>query len=178
MNHSLLHIKIIIIIIILFIFVSLVDAGPNQNKIIDENLVSILNISGNQPPETPEISGPTIGKPGTELEYSICSVDPENNDVIYCFDWGDDTGQICIGPYPSGEEVKISHTWIENGTYTITVKASDIFGEESGLATLRVKISTSRIYPQSRNIIINILHLLKNINKWNSQFLASIFIKN
>lgn len=151
--------KFILIIIPLFIFSGIIGASSIDYEIVknphesilsdtilqqDEYLKSYLYISGNQPPETPNINGPTMGKPGVELSYKIVSTDPENNDIVYCFGWGDGTGQLCIGPYPSGEEVTISHTWTENGTYTITVKASDILGGESGIATLKVKITTSR----------------------------------
>jgi hypothetical protein len=120
-----------------------------------------LGIHGNRPPDTPNINGPTIGKPGVQLEYTIVSIDPEGDDIVYCFDWGDDSGQICIGPYPSGEEVLISHTWVENGTFIITVKAADILGEESPLATLRVKISNSRFSANLRLILFDIFHFFK-----------------
>lgn len=132
---------------------------------------------GNQPPETPDIDGPTMGKPDVELEYTICSSDPEGNDIVYCFDWGDETGQICIGPYPSGEDVTISHTWLENGTYTITVKASDTLGDESGLATLKVRISTSRSYFRTNSNFFNIIHFLRLFYSRNLKFLIW-FYKN
>ncbi len=170
--------NISLVIIVLFICSSIVGASSLQNEILinqyentnftintktDEFVENFLDISGNQPPETPDINGPTIGKPGFELEYIIVSIDPEDNDIVYCFDWGDDSGQVCVGPFPSGEEVTISHTWDENGTYTITVKASDILGEESGLATLKVKISTSRTSAYYRIILYEIFQVLKKI---------------
>ncbi len=178
MKSSFIQRNIVSIIIALFIFSNVVGASSVYNvKIInpnektfctiysrtDEFVETILDISGNQPPDTPDISGPTNGKPGIELGYTIVSSDPEGNDIVYCFDWGDDSGQVCIGPYPSGEEVTISHTWNENGTYTITVKASDILGEESGLATLKVRISTSRTTTHYRIILYEIFHVLKKI---------------
>ena len=137
----------------------------NNFLVQNENLKTYLCFSGNQPPETPDITGPTTGKPGVELSYKIVSTDPEKNDIVYCFDWGDGTGQICIGPYPSGEEVTISHTWIENGTYTITVKAADILGGESGLATLKVKITTSRTQELSKIILFKIISRIEIVYK-------------
>ncbi|KYK31380.1 MAG: hypothetical protein AYK22_02555 [Thermoplasmatales archaeon SG8-52-3] len=164
--------KIILLIIVIFIFSSTASASQLYNEKnpcfiylkINEFEENLLVISGNSPPETPDINGPTIGKPGIELEYTIVSTDPESNDIVYCYDWGDDTGQVCIGPYPSGEEVIISHTWTENGTYTITVKASDIFGEESGIASIKVKISTSRNIVRNRNMILELIRFF-NIMK-------------
>jgi len=171
---------IVIIIVALIIGTSVVGAISIDKKIIkkiygnkflsidsklDENIEIYFDISGNQPPETPDISGPTMGKPGVELSYNIVSTDPEENDIVYCFDWGDDSGQICIGPFKSGEEVIISHTWSENGTYTITVKASDIFGQESGLATLKVKITTYRTKEITKNIIFSIISRIEIFSK-------------
>jgi len=164
MNISLIQRNIIIFIILLLVFSSFSSANSYQNN-VKITRSEKFNILGNQPPETPDISGPTMGKPEVELDYKICSTDPEGNDIIYCFDWGDESGQVCIGPFPSGEEVTISHAWLDNGTYTITVKASDILGDESGLATLKVRISTSRSYSYSKNLFFNLLHFLRRINE-------------
>ena len=92
---------------------------------------------------------------GCKKCYTICPMD--------IFSWGDDTGEVCIGPYQSGEEVTISHIWLENGTYTISVKASDILGAESDYANLTVKISMSRSVAYYRNIIYEIFQVLKKI---------------
>jgi len=166
----------LIFIIILLIFSSIVTAESFQNN-MRINSSEIPFFLGNQPPETPDISGPTMGKPDVELEYKICSTDPDGNDIIYCFDWGDESGQICIGPFPSGEEVTITHSWIENGTYTITVKASDTLGDESGLATLKVRISTSRSYSHSKDLFFNLFNFLRWINERNFKVLSYINIK-
>jgi hypothetical protein len=161
--------KITIVITILFLSSSLAMGVSNQNEIYD--------ISGNQPPDTPDISGPTMGEPGVELNYNIRSTDPENDDIVYCFDWGDDTGEICIGPYPSGEEVTISHTWLENGTYILTVKASDILGEESGIATLRIRIPRNSLHSQIQLKILDLLYQIKKIKKSNVSLLSLIFVE-
>jgi hypothetical protein len=168
MKKILIHKNYILLIFTLLVFSSITEA----TSVLNENLINSNDnqvkfqyvISGNQPPETPDISGPTIGKPGIELDYTIVSTDPEQNDIVYCFDWGDDTGEICIGPYPSGEKVTISHTWIQNGTYTITVKASDILGEESGIATMKVRISTSRSISFSRIFFIRFFKIMSLFN--------------
>ena len=170
--------NIVLIIVVLFLLPGIVTAESLKYKKLsssyentfsgidiepNESLKNYIDISGNQPPETPDIDGPTIGKPGTKLNYVIVSTDPEENDLIYCFSWGDDSGEVCIGPFPSGEEVPISHTWEENGTYTITVKATDILGAESGLATLKVKISMSRVKIYYNAIIFEKLEIFKKL---------------
>jgi hypothetical protein len=82
---------------------------------------------GNQPPNIPNISGPTTGTIGEEYTYTIVTTDPDEENVFYWIDWGDDTNTGWIGPYNSGEEVTISHIWYENGIYEIETKAKDVF---------------------------------------------------
>ncbi|KYK23691.1 hypothetical protein AYK21_02095 [Thermoplasmatales archaeon SG8-52-2] len=95
-------------------------------------------------PDTPEIDGPTEGKPSAIYNFSIISTDPEGNDVLYYVDWGDGQVEDWIGPYLSGEEVVISHSWIKQNKYIIQVKAKDINGEESGWGTHEINIPRTR----------------------------------
>jgi len=67
----------------------------------------------NQAPNTPDITGQTNGNAGTEYEYTFVTTDPDGDDVYYYVDWGDDTFEEWIGPYASGEEAKVKHTWVE-----------------------------------------------------------------
>ena len=87
--------------------------------------------SNNAPykPSTPE--GPSSGKPGVKYMYTTDTEDPETNEVFYMWDWGDDNFSEWLGPYESGETCTASHIWDEKGTYSIRVKAKDIYGEES-----------------------------------------------
>jgi hypothetical protein len=96
-------------------------------------------------PDTPEINGPTEGKPGVVYNFTIISTDPEGNDILYFIDWGDGQYEDWIGPYLSGEELKISHSWSEQNTYIIQVKAKDINGAESGWGTHEIKIPRTRL---------------------------------
>jgi hypothetical protein len=110
----------------------------------------------NAPPNTPTINGPTSGKAGTEYEYKLKSIDSDDDDITYCIDWGDGTGEICIGPYPSDLEVTASHTWISKGTFTIKVKSMDVLGAESDWATLEVSM------PKNKALNIPFLSSLEN----------------
>jgi hypothetical protein len=47
------------------------------------------------------------------------------------FDWDDGTRMEWIGPFNSGQTVTVSHTWRDQGSYAIKVKAKDIYGGES-----------------------------------------------
>ena len=109
-----------------------------------EPVNEILIISENLPPEKPIITGPISGKFGKEYEYTIISSDPEDDDITYSLDWGIGV-LLAYGPYNSGEEIKLTNTWNEEGNYTILVKAKDSYGGESDWATLEVSMPKSKM---------------------------------
>ena len=92
-----------------------------ESKVLKKKIEnSRSNIKGdNNPPEIPTFNGPTNGKVGKEQAYTVSTVDPENNDVYFYIDWGDQTDTGWIGPYSSNEEVTVNHSWSEKGNYTI-----------------------------------------------------------
>ena len=103
-----------------------------------------MTVIANEPPQDPDLDGPLRGKVGTSYEYSMVANDPDGDDLTYCFDFGDGSGEICIGPFSNGETGYINHTWTEDGTYIISAKASDIHGAESDTVTLEVTMPRSR----------------------------------
>jgi len=109
-------------------------------------VMPVLNATAvlNSPPITPTIEGPSSGATGTEYDYSLCSSDPDGDDISYCIDWGDGAGEVCIGPFPSGTCLTEKHTWSSDGTYIIQVKAQDIHGAESDWATLEVSMPKNK----------------------------------
>ncbi len=80
-------------------------------------------------PETP--SGSTNGKIEQSYTYSSSAFDPDGDQVYLLFDWDDGTSSGWIGPYESGETVKVSHTWTKGGSYNIRVKTKDMGGVQS-----------------------------------------------
>ena len=82
---------------------------------------------GNQAPnQTLIIDGPRYGDTDEELTYTIVAEDYEGNDVYYYVDWDDGTYDDWFGPYPSDEEVTVSHSWESDGDYNIRARAKDI----------------------------------------------------
>jgi hypothetical protein len=98
-----------------------------------------------KPPLAPNIDGPTSGAVGKEQEYVFEAIDPDGDDVSYCIDWGDNSSEVCIGPFPSGTEQTSSHTWDEEGTYIIRAKTKDIHGAESDWAYLEVSMPKNKV---------------------------------
>jgi len=82
-------------------------------------------------PSVPELNGPVTGIERETLEFTLSSTDPEEDDVYYYVDWGDNSTSEWIGPYLSGEVVTVSHIWEIPDTYEIKAKAMDTHYAES-----------------------------------------------
>ena len=113
----------------------------------------------NEPPAIPSIDGPPKGKAGVEYEYQFCSTDPDGDDISYCIDWGDGSGEFCIGPFPSGTCVTQKHIWTTEGSYTIRCKAQDINQLESDYATLNIQMPYAYSQPTLFQSILQLIYL-------------------
>ena len=51
----------------------------------------VVSESINNPPEAPEINGPTNGNVGVEYDFTFHANDPDGDGVYYYIDWGDGT---------------------------------------------------------------------------------------
>jgi parallel beta-helix repeat protein len=105
-------------------------------------------------PDAPTINGPHSGKVGVEYDYTFVTTDPNDDDVYYYIAWGDGTFEKWIGPFGSGEEVKLNHTWTGKSSYCITAQAKDTNGLIGPWGTLMVTM------PRNRAFNINVLELL------------------
>jgi hypothetical protein len=91
-----------------------------------------VTTGANEPPTTPITpQGPTTGKTNVSYQYNTTTTDPNGDQILYNFSWGDGTYSGWFGPYPSGQTVNATHTWPIRGDYPITVIAKDIHDEES-----------------------------------------------
>ena len=114
-----------------------------NDKIGIDQTWAFVDTSNNRP-EKPVIDGPTKLKNLTWVNYTFKTNDPDNDDIYYYIDW--DEGEIdeWLGPYKSGEEVKLKHYWVFRDNYELRVKAKDIYGDESEWATLKIKVSRDK----------------------------------
>jgi len=101
---------------------------------------------GNQAPSAPTITGPAKGKPGIKYDYTLNAVDPEGDNVYYFVDWGDTTNSGWIGPYASGVNVIVNHTWSAKGSYTIQAKAKDTHGAEGPWGSLQISMPRLSVF--------------------------------
>ena len=97
----------------------------------------------NEPPTAPDIYGPPNGPPGVELFWAFVSHDYDGDQIQYIIEWGDGKTDE-TDYYPEGIAGEASHTYEEEGGYTIKAKAKDekgLVGEES---TFEVTITRTR----------------------------------
>ena len=98
----------------------------------------LVTITDNTPPNKPSITGPTNIKPFVSYTYTFSGTDDQDQDLLYEIDWGDGNGAAGIGPYQSGEEFTLSHTWNARKTYQIKTRTTDTAGAKSDWAYLEV----------------------------------------
>ena len=111
----------------------------------------------NNGPDTPSIEGSSSGEVWKEHDYKIYSVDPDGNELLYYIDWGEGKIEEWIGPFASGEEIIVSHTWFSLGNYNVKVKVKDPFNYESDWGTLKVTM------PRNRLLSFTFLHYIQDL---------------
>jgi PKD repeat protein len=86
----------------------------------------------NLPPNPPaKPYGPSQGEVEQDYTYTTQTTDPNNDNVYYWFDWGDNTNSGWIGPFNSGATASATHRWYNKGVYIVIAKARDETGIES-----------------------------------------------
>ena len=84
-----------------------------------------VDLTENQPPDAPHISGIKKGKIGEPYEYLFTGSDGDGDAIFFYISWGDGTVEEWIGPYEVDEQVTVEHVWSEKGDYVIKVRAKD-----------------------------------------------------
>ena len=94
-----------------------------------------INVTGvdNEVPITPQKpQGPSTGQIGKDLLFSVNTIDPDDDDIRYGWDWnGDDVVDEWSDYMSSGSTDTRPHSWMANGTYHIKVLAEDTFEMQS-----------------------------------------------
>ena len=106
----------------------------------DTTGLTVVEIKNDQP-NKPTISGPTIVKQGQTYTYTVKGSDPNNDELYYLVEWGDNTYNI-ITP---GDNNKVQHRFTKNGEYEVKILAIDNHGDLSG-NTLKITCEKTRAY--------------------------------
>ena len=107
------------------------------------------------PPNPPILTGPPSGITGQEYSYTLQTSDPEKHNISYTVIWGDGSSEDWLGPYVSGTEITVSHTWNEQGSFTIQAKAKDNYDVESDWTTLEVTMPKNKAYSSLYRLLEN-----------------------
>jgi hypothetical protein len=79
----------------------------------------------NNPPQKPATpNGPANGGINIEYTYTTSTIDPDQDQVWYQWNFGSYTTNW-FGPYTSGASVQTQYMWTAPGTYEVKVKAKD-----------------------------------------------------
>jgi len=95
----------------------------------------------NKAPNVPSLSGPSSGRRGDTLNFSVSATDPNDDSVSFSIEWGDGTPADWIGPFPSGAGNPVAHVFSDSGVYAVRVKAKDakdVESEWSDYDTIRI----------------------------------------
>ena len=119
----------------------------------------------NEPPEKVTINGPTWGFGGKEYDFTFLSTDFEGHDIYYKVHWDDGHETGWIGPYSSGEQISLNHSWKQKGEYWIKAWAKDTIEGESQQASFKLSILTNNKNKQNTQGNINplIIQILEKI---------------
>ncbi len=96
----------------------------------------------NHPPATPTIpTGPTSGTVAVNYTFTTSTTDPDNDPLLYEFDWGDGSTSGWVGPFASGSPGSASHVWTSGNIFNVSVRAKDTIGaitEWSGSTSITI----------------------------------------
>ncbi len=102
-------------------------------------------IEPNDPPEQPILGGPTVFSEENTPMFTIISDDPNEDDLDYTIEWGDDTKTTSDVSLPSGTHFSAAHQYDEPGTYTIRGTVTDGEFTEEVEMTVTVTQAVSNI---------------------------------
>ena len=121
-----------------------------------EPLTVVATASGNNAPSAPSISGTQNGKVGNSYDYTFSAVDSNGDEVYIYVEFCEGCAEAqWHGPLASGEELTISHSWEQQGQFTIRAQAKDSSDALSDWSSLPVTMPYSYNRP-----ILQFLELL------------------
>jgi len=152
------------------------ELGDYEIKVIAKDIYEIesnwsepafISIVENEPPEKVTIDGPSMGVAGKKYEYTFVSTDPDGHDIYYRVEWDDGQNTGWLGPYSSGEQITLNHSWNKKGEYWIKAWAKDTLDGKSQQASFRFTVLKNAKSQQTNQryidtFIIRILEMITN----------------
>ena len=137
------------------------SGAPFQAYYVDECVATEIGQgSTNDPPNPPEIQGPTNGVIDVEYDFTFNSIDQNGDDVKFYILWGD--GYVDTTSYtPNGTDVTVSHKYTTQNTFIIKAKAFDTNNGESDWT--EVEITIPRVRQNNKYLLNYILERFPNL---------------
>ena len=129
-----------------------VNATDTESGYITEKIY-IFSTVINEPPDKPTLVGPTSLKPNEVGNFIFSAIDYDNDQVYFYIDWDDGNIVDWIGPYDSGEEINLTHSWTNKKKYVIRTQAKDVNELVSLWGTFEVSL------PRTREIFSSVVWL-------------------
>jgi len=141
-------------------------------------ILKIQTDSTNQGPQTPTApDGPTQNLANVDLTYTTSTTDPEDDQILYQFDWDDGSMSTWIGPFESGSVASSTHQWQNPGTYNLRCRALDTNGQISGWSEqTTVIIQYQQPTLKIQNISGGLLRLQAELTNTAEQSVEDIFV--
>ena len=136
------------------------DINDIQSKWSEPTIISIIV---NDPPAKVTIDGPSLGLGGKEYQYNFISTDADGHDIYYKVDWDDNQDTEWLGPYSSGEQITLSHSWNKKGEYWIKAWAKDIYESSSNQGMFKITILTNKAKTATKYISPLFIEFLENL---------------
>ena len=114
------------------VYSALLSATGSLGSGTDTATVNVANAA----PSAVTITGPNGGDEGSSLSFSGSAVDVAADTITYAWSFGDGT--------PNATTQSTSHTWVDNGTYTLTLTASD---EDGGSTAVTTSVIIANVNP-------------------------------
>jgi hypothetical protein len=130
--------------------------GRSYSTSSDAMLTKFAPFENDRPNTPTKPSGSAEGEPEKDYTFSTTCEDPDGDELIYLWDWGDDTD-------PEWSDTnQASHNWSEYGDFYIKVMAKDENGGESDWSET-FKVSMPRTKAQNR-MVHNFLQKYLNLS--------------
>jgi hypothetical protein len=111
----------------------------------------LVTITDNTPPLAPQINGPHSGVPGNSYRFDFQTTDPQDQNIWYFVDWGDNTTSGWLGPYVSGFPIHLMHSWSQKGAYNVRAKAKDTMDMEGPWGNMTVTMPLDLIFSATQS---------------------------
>ena len=89
----------------------------------------------NSAPTITSLTGDTNISEGETARFNASATDPSNGELTYIWDFGDDSEQLLV----NRNSLPVSHTYADNGNYTVTLTVEDEAGALS-ISTLNITV--------------------------------------